>query len=103
MMDSKRVGMKRFLIGLLLVAIVGAGVLAGCRGGGEGRDSGATETQESAEQGGSESGGEHGSGGESSEGGNEGAGESGASGSEEASGATLARTRPSTPCAPAPG
>ncbi len=89
-MDSKRVGMKRFLIGLLLVAIVGAGVLAGCRGGGEGRDSGATETQESAEQGGSESGGEHGSGGESSEGGNEGAGESGASGSEEASGATLA-------------
>ena len=90
MMDSKRVGMKRFLIGLVLVAIVGAGVLAGCRGGGEGRDSGATELQESAEQGGSESGGEHGSGGEGSEGGIEGAGESGASGSEEASGATLA-------------
>jgi len=58
MMDSKRVGMKRFLIGLVLVAIAGAGVLAGCRGGGEGRDSGATELQESAEQGGSESGGE---------------------------------------------
>lgn len=90
MMDSKRVGMKRFLIGLVLVAIVGAGVLAGCRRGGEGRDSGATELQESAEQAGSESGGEHGSGGEGSEGGIEGAGESGASGSEEASGATLA-------------
>ena len=90
MMDSKRVGMKRFLIGLVLVVIVGAGVLAGCRGGGEGRDSGATEMQESAEQGGSESSGEHGSAGEGSEGGSERAGESGASGSEEASGATLA-------------
>ena len=96
-MDSKGVGMKRFLIGLVLVAIVCAGVLAGCRGerGGEVRDSGgATTTQESTEQeggeGGSESGGEHGSGGEGSEGGNEGAAESGASGSEEASGATLA-------------
>jgi len=96
-MNCRKVWMKRFLIGLVLVAIVGAGILAGCRGdrgSGEGRDSGATATQESAEQEGSEtggeSGGEHGSGGEGGEGGTEGAGESGASGSEEASGATLA-------------
>ena len=88
-MNYKGSKLRMYLTGLVLAAVIGAGVLAGCRGGrGGGQTSGgATATQESSEGGG----GEHGSGGESGgEGGGESGGESGASGSEEGSGATLA-------------
>ena len=90
-MIHKKLMAKTFLIGAVLAAILGAGVLIGCAnddGAGEGPDSGgAAVTREISERGSGESGGEHGSGGEGS--GSEGS-ESGASGSEEASGATLA-------------
>ena len=83
--------MKRFLVGTVLAAMLGAGILVGCMGGtgpGEGRDSGgATAGQEISERGGGESGGEHGGGGEGA--GGEGGGESGEGGSE-GSGANLA-------------
>ena len=86
--------LRMYLTGLVLAAVIGAGVLAGCRGdrGGGQASGGATATQESSEGGGGEAGGEHGSGGEGSggEGGGESGGESGASGSGEGSGATLA-------------
>ena len=80
---------KTYLVGPVLVALLGAGVLLGCSvdtGSAEGRDSnGATATQQISEQGGGESGGEHGPGGEGA--GGEGGGESG---SEEANAANLA-------------
>ena len=93
--------MKRtLLIGPVLAALLGAGVVLGCAsdtGIVDGRDSGngAVATQENSERGGGESGGEHGPGGEGAEGrgeqgGGEGGGEGGAAGSEEASGANLA-------------
>ncbi len=80
-MNSRGSKLRMYLTGLVLAAVIGAGVLAGCRGGrgGSQASGGATATQESSEGGGGEAGGEHGSG-----------GESGASGSEEGSGATLA-------------
>ena len=88
--------MKRtLLIGPVLAALLGAGVVLGCAsdtGIVDGRDSGngAVATQENSERGG-ESGGEHGPGGEGAEGrGEQGGGEGGAAGSEEASGANLA-------------
>ena len=81
---------KTLLIGPVLGAILGVGILTACMDNGitEGRDSnGVTTSQEISKRSG-ESGGEHGgSGGES---GNETSGESGASGSEEGSGANLA-------------
>ncbi len=85
--------MKRtFLIGPVLAALLGAGVLLGCTGDTgtvDVRDSGgARATQEISGRGGGESDGEHGSGGE--QGGGESGGASGASGSEEGSGANLA-------------
>ncbi len=89
--------MKRTLIiGPVLAALLGAGVVLGCAsdtGIVDGRDSGngAVATQENSERGGGESGGEHGPGGEGAEGrGEQGGGEGGAAGSEEASGANLA-------------
>ena len=89
--------MKRtLLIGPVLAALLGAGVVLGCAsdtGIVDGRDSGngAVATQENSERGGGESGGEHGPGGEGAEGrGEQGGGEGGAAGSEEASGANLA-------------
>ena len=88
--------MKRTLIiGPVLAALLGAGVVLGCAsdtGIAEGRDSGnrAVAAQEISERGGGESGGEHGIGGEGA--GTEGRGEqgSGAGGSGEASGTNLA-------------
>ncbi|MYE39083.1 MAG: hypothetical protein F4X27_02485 [Chloroflexi bacterium] len=89
--------MKRtLLIGPVLAALLGAGVVLGCAsdtGIVDGRDSGngAVATQENSERGGGESGGEHGPGGEGAEGrGEQGGGEGGPAGSEEASGANLA-------------
>ena len=89
--------MKRtLLIGPVLAALLGAGVVLGCASDTDivdGRDSGngAVATQENSERGGGESGGEHGPGGEGAEGrGEQGGGAGGAAGSEEASGANLA-------------
>ena len=84
----KKLMSKTLLVGPVLGAILGVGILTACTDNGitESRDSnGVTTSQEiSGREGGSESGGEHGgSGGESGN-------ESGASGSEEGSGATLA-------------
>ena len=66
---------KRFLVGLVLAAVVSGLVLASCtfnNGPEAGRDSDrATESQEISERGGGKSGGEHGSAGEGSEGGGE--------------------------------
>ena len=82
--------MKRtIIIGPVLAALLGAGIVLGCTsdtGIADGRDSGngAVAAQEISERGASESGGEHGSGGEGA------GGEGGATGSEEASGANLA-------------
>ena len=90
----RRKMMKRtFLVGPVLAALIGAGVVLGCTndtGIVDDRDSGngAVATQEISEPGGSESGGEHAPGGEGA--GGESGGEGRASGSEEASGATLA-------------
>ena len=65
-MICKKMITRTFLIGPVLAAIIGAGVLVGCTGdtGPEGgRDSGsATATQEISEGQGGESSGEHGSG-----------------------------------------
>ena len=86
--------MKRaLLIGPVLAALLGAGVVLGCAsdtGIVDGRDSGngAVATQDISERGGGESGGEHSPGGEGSEDRGEQGG--GAAGSEEASGANLA-------------
>ena len=81
---------RAFLVGPVLAALLGAGILIGCAGDTgpvEGRDSGgATATQDISRGEGS---GEHGPGGEQGSGG-EGGGEGSASGSEEASGANLA-------------
>ena len=81
-MIIKKLMAKTFLIGAVLAAILGAGVLIGYTNDNESREGpasgGSAVTREISERGG----GEHGSGGEGSE--------SGASGSEEASGATLA-------------
>ena len=85
-MVIKKLMAKTFLIGTVLAAILGAGVLIGCTnddGSGERPESGAAVTQEISERGS----GEHGSAGERS--GSEGS-ESAASSSEEAGGATLA-------------
>ena len=91
-MTRKKLMKRTFLMGSVVAALLGAGVLLGCTGDTgivDSRDSGgATATQEISERGGGESGGEHGSGGE--KGGGESGGGSGASGSEEASGANLA-------------
>ena len=92
-MIIKKLMTRMFLIGPVLAALLGAGILIGCTGDngtGEGRDSGgATAGQEVSERGGGESGGEHSGGAEGAEGsGGEGAG--GEGGSEEGSGATLA-------------
>ena len=104
-MTIKKLMTRTFLIGPVLAAMLGAGILVGCMsdsGSGGGRESGgATVGQEVSERGGGESGGEHGGRGESVEGsGAEGSGsessggesgsEGSASGSEEGSGATLA-------------
>ena len=66
---------KRFLVGVVLTAVVSGLVLAGCtfnNGSEGGRDSDrATASQEISERGGGESGGEHGGGREGSEGGGE--------------------------------
>ena len=83
--------MKRMiLIGPVLAALIGAGVVLGCTNDtgvvdGRGSGNGAVATQEISERGGGESGGEHGPGSEGA--GGEGGG---APGSEEASGANLA-------------
>ncbi len=97
----KKLMSKTLLVGPVLGAILGVGVLTACTDNGiiEGRDpTGVTTSQEISERGGSESGGEHGSareGGSERGGGGESGGESGnesgASGSEEGSGATLAQ------------
>ena len=91
-MICKKMITRTFLIGPVLAAIIGAGVLVGCTGdtGPEGgRDSGsATATQEISEGAGGESGGEHSGGGEGSESGGEGTeGSESGSGGEEGSGA----------------
>ena len=111
---KKLTAKKALVIGPVLAAILGVGVLTACTDNGimESRDStGVTTSQEISERGGSESGGEHGSareggsergggvehGGNESgresggESGSESGNESGASGSEEGSGATLAQ------------
>ena len=81
---------RTFLVGPVLAALLGAGILIGCAGDtgpAEGRDSGgATATQDIS---GGEGSGEHSPGGEQGSGG-EGGGEGSASGGEEASGANLA-------------
>ena len=91
-MNIKKLITRTFLIGPILAAILGVGILMGCagdNGAGEGRESGAERTgQEVSERGGGEAGGEHSGGGEGAEGGGEGSG--GEGGSEEGSGATLA-------------
>ncbi len=94
-MNIKKIIKKTVLIGPVMAALIGAGVLVGCTGGTgpeEERESGGvTTSQEVSERGGEGSGGEHGSGGEGS--GSEGSGEgseSGSSGSEEASANMLA-------------
>ncbi len=91
-MTRKKLMKRTFLMGSVMAALLGAGVLLGCTGDtgivGSRDSGGATATQEISERGGGESGGEHGSGGE--QGGGESGGGSGASGSEEASGANLA-------------
>ncbi len=99
-MIGKKLVTKTFLIGPVLGAILGAGILIGCIGDtglGDGRDSGgATASQEVSEQGGGGSGGEHGGGGEGADGsGGEGSGgdsgsESAGAGGEEASANMLA-------------
>ena len=99
-MIFKKLMARTLLIGPVLAAMLGVGILIGCTGDtgpGEGRDSGgATASQDISEREGGDSGGEHGGKGEGSEGsGGEGSGgesgsESTASGSEEGSGATLA-------------
>ena len=91
-MISPKLMKRTFLIGPVLAALLGAGVVLGCTGDTgivDGRDSAgsAVATQEISGRGGGESGGEHGPGGE---GGSESGSEGGASGSEEDSGATLA-------------
>ena len=97
-MIYKKLMTRTLLIGPVLAAMLGAGVLIGCTGDsgpGEGLDSGgATASHEVSERSVGESGGEHG-GGEGAEGGGEGSGgdsggEGAASGSEEGSGANLA-------------
>ena len=90
-MTIKKLMTRTFLIGPLLAALLGAGILIGCTGDngpGEGPESGrATATQEVSERGG----GEHVGAGEGAEGsGSEGGGEGAGTGSEEASGANLA-------------
>ena len=99
-MIFKKLMARTLLIGPVLAAMLGVGILIGCTGDtgpGEGRDSGgATASRDISEREGGDSGGEHGGKGEGSEGsGGEGSGgesgsESTASGSEEGSGATLA-------------
>ena len=87
---------KRFLVGLVLAAVVSGLVLAGCtfnNGSEAGRDSDrATVSQKISEQGGGESGGEHRSGREGREGGGEhgSAGEGSEGGGEEGSANQLA-------------
>ena len=99
---KKLTAKKTLLIGPVLAAILGVGVLVGCTDNRitEGRDSvGIATSQEISERGGGESGGEHGSareggsergGGEHGGSGGESGNESAASGSEEGSGANLA-------------
>ena len=100
-MICRKLVTKTLLVGTVLAAILGAGILIGCTGDtgpGDGRDSGgATASQDISEREGGDSGGEHGGGGEGTEGsggegsGGESGGESAASGGEEGSGAnTLA-------------
>ena len=88
---------KRFLVGLVLTAVVSGLVLAGCtfnNGSEGGRDSnGVTTSQEISERGGGESGGEHGSAGEGSEGGSEGGGEEGSSANQLAPNETFDMVR----------
>ena len=100
-MICKKMITRTFLIGPVLAAIIGAGVLVGCTGdtgpeGGRDADR-ATASQSISEGGGGESGGEHSggregseSGGEGAEGGGESGGESGGAGSEEGSANMLA-------------
>ena len=87
-MNRKKLMKRTILVGPVLAALIGAGVLLGCTndtGIGDGRDSsGAAATQEISERGSGESSGEHGPGGEGA------GGENRAAGSEEASGANLA-------------
>ena len=90
-MNTKKLMTKTFIIGPVLAAMLGTGILIGCTGDTEqegGREANRTEVTQVV-------GGEHRGGGEGSEGGNEGAGgesggEGGAAGSEEASGTNLA-------------
>ena len=101
---------KRFLVGVVLTAVVSGLVLAGCtfnNGSEGGRDSDrATASQEISERGGGESGGEHGGGregsegggehgsaGEGSEGGSEGGGEEGSSANQLAPNETFDMVR----------
>ena len=90
---TKKLMTRTVILGPVLAAMLGTGILIGCAGDTEhegGREANRTAvTQVISEQGGGESGGEHRGGGEGTEGGNEGAGGEGA-GSEEASGANLA-------------
>ena len=102
--------MKRFLVGVVLTAVVSGLVLAGCtfnNGSEGGRDSDrATASQEISERGGGESGGEHGGGrgggesggehgsaSEGSEGGSEGGGEEGSSANQLAPNETFDMVR----------
>ena len=89
----KKLMTRGLLIGPVLAAMLGVGILFGCTGddgAGESRESGgATAGQEVSERGGGESGGEHGGTGEGAEGGGA-EGAEGGGGSEEGSGATLA-------------
>ena len=93
----KKLMSKTLLVGPVLGAILGVGILTACTDNGitESRDSNVVTTSQeiSGREGGSESGGEHGgseSGGEHGGSGGESGRESGASGSEEGSGANLA-------------
>ena len=88
-MIRKKLIRKNLLVGPVLAALIGAGVIFGCTNDasitGGGNSGGAVATQDISEQGGSEAGGEHGPGGEVA-----GAEVGSAPGSEEGSGANLA-------------
>ena len=90
-MICRKLVTRSLLLGPVLAAMLGAGVLIGCAGdagSGEGRDSsGAGATQEVSERGGGEGGGEHAGGAEGAEGSGEAGGEGSEAGGEEGGGA----------------
>ena len=94
--ELKRLALKPFLVGALLVALLSAGLLIGCssNAGSQGGRNG-----ESVAEGGGESGGEHGSGGEGSESGNE-SGPDGPEGAESSGSAEAGEAAMSSPIIP---